>query len=91
MRGLDTVVVRPPGEEEYSDLGYAVLGAALAAAAGRLGAAAGLVRPAAAGLTEVTTRPDPGRRLLAPAMDGGEQPAGGPGRRRADGGWSCTG
>ncbi|MFF1281894.1 serine hydrolase domain-containing protein [Streptomyces sp. NPDC058299] len=34
VRGLDTVAVRPPGEEEYSDLGYAVLGAALAAAGG---------------------------------------------------------
>ncbi|MFF9089418.1 serine hydrolase domain-containing protein [Streptomyces sp. NPDC014991] len=88
VRGLDTVAVRPPGEEEYSNLGYSVLGAALAAAGG-----AGyeelldtyVLRPA--GLTEVTARPHPGRRLLAPGlpgtrrrpwtMDGAILPAGG--------------
>ncbi|MGW4085997.1 serine hydrolase domain-containing protein [Streptomyces sp. NPDC004822] len=36
LAGLDRLVVGPPGErEEYSNLGYAVLGAALTAAAGR--------------------------------------------------------
>ncbi|MGW0146157.1 serine hydrolase domain-containing protein [Streptomyces sp. NPDC003333] len=36
LAGLDRLVVDPPGErEEYSNLGYAVLGAALTAAAGR--------------------------------------------------------
>ncbi|WP_318201801.1 serine hydrolase domain-containing protein [Streptomyces sp. SCL15-4] len=89
VRGLDTVAVRPPGEEEYSNLGYAVLGAALAAA-GRAGYEELLetyvLRPA--GVTEVTARPAPGQRLTAPGlwpgtrrrpwtMDGAILPAGG--------------
>ncbi|MET9447832.1 serine hydrolase domain-containing protein [Streptomyces cinerochromogenes] len=89
VRGLDTLVVRPPGDEEYSNLGYAVLGAALAAAGG-----AGyeelldayVLRPLE--VTEVTARPPAGRRLTAPGllpgtrrrpwtMDGAILPAGG--------------
>ncbi|MFF7368138.1 serine hydrolase domain-containing protein [Streptomyces tricolor] len=89
VRTLDTVAVRPPGEEEYSNLGYAVLGAALAAAGG-----AGyeellethVLRPL--DVTEVTARPAPGQRLAAPGllpgtrrrpwtMDGAILPAGG--------------
>lgn len=89
VRTLDTVTVRPPGEEEYSNLGYAVLGAALAAAGG-----AGyeellqghVLRPL--DVTEVTARPAPGQRLAAPGllpgtrrrpwtMDGAILPAGG--------------
>ncbi|MFJ7148844.1 serine hydrolase domain-containing protein [Streptomyces sp. NPDC100445] len=71
VRGMDTVAVRPPGEEEYSNLGYAVLGAALAAAGG-----AGyeelldtyVLHPAE--LTGVSADPAPGRRLLAPGLAG---------------------
>ncbi|WP_225825094.1 serine hydrolase domain-containing protein [Streptomyces naphthomycinicus] len=89
VRGLDTLVVRPPGDEEYSNLGYAVLGAALSAAGG-----AGyeellrtyVLRPA--DVTEVTAHPPAGRRLTAPGrlpgtrrrpwtMDGAILPAGG--------------
>jgi CubicO group peptidase (beta-lactamase class C family) len=71
---LDALATRPPGrEEEYSNLGYAVLGAALSAAAS--GATyeelvtEHVLRPL--GLTEVTAHPDPGRRLLAPGRFGG--------------------
>ncbi|MCQ9133779.1 beta-lactamase family protein [Streptomyces sp. IBSBF 2807] len=71
---LDTLVGDPPGErEEYSNLGYAVLGAALEAAAS--GASyqelvdAYVLGPL--GVTEVAVRPDPERRLLAPRRFGG--------------------
>nr|WP_237538317.1 serine hydrolase domain-containing protein [Streptomyces sp. SID486] len=89
VRGLDTAVVRPPGDEEYSNLGYAVLGAALAAAGG-----AGyeelldahVLRPS--DVTEVTAHPTAAQRLTAPGllpgtrrrpwtMDGAILPAGG--------------
>ncbi|GGQ80249.1 hypothetical protein Saso_51590 [Streptomyces asoensis] len=69
---LAALAVRPPGrEEEYSNLGYAVLGAALAAASGT--AYEDLVteyvlRPL--DLTEITATPDPNRRLLAPGRAG---------------------
>jgi D-alanyl-D-alanine-carboxypeptidase/D-alanyl-D-alanine-endopeptidase len=80
---------RPPGEEEYSNLGYAVLGAALAAAGGAAYEElldAHVLRPSAVG--EVTARPAPGQRLAAPGvlpgtrrrpwtMDGAILPAGG--------------
>ncbi|MET8805631.1 serine hydrolase domain-containing protein [Streptomyces sp. NPDC004546] len=86
---LDEVVVRPPGErEEYSNLGYAVLGAALAGAAGAPYGellAEHVLRPL--DVHEVSARPEPGRRLLAPGflgrgrrpwtMDGAILPAGG--------------
>ncbi|MEU2062286.1 serine hydrolase domain-containing protein [Streptomyces sp. NPDC013455] len=89
VRGLDALAVRPPGGEEYSNLGYAVLGAALARAGG---AGYGelldthVLRPL--GITEVTVRPPAGRRLTAPGllpgtrrrpwtMDGAILPAGG--------------
>ncbi|MFE7934220.1 serine hydrolase domain-containing protein [Streptomyces sp. NPDC057456] len=86
---LDTLATRPPGrEEEYSNLGYAVLGAALAAAAGTTYeelATAYVLRPL--DVTEMTARPVPARRLPAPGlfgrgrrpwtMDGAMLPAGG--------------
>ncbi|GAA3148497.1 hypothetical protein GCM10010521_39830 [Streptomyces rameus] len=89
VRGLDTVAVRPPGDEEYSNLGYAVLGAALAAAGGAAYEELlddHVLRPS--GVTEVTARPAPGQRLTAPGllpgvrrrpwtMDGAILPAGG--------------
>ncbi|MFJ4583980.1 serine hydrolase domain-containing protein [Streptomyces echinatus] len=89
VRGLDTVAVRPPGAEEYSNLGYAVLGAALAAAGGAAYEElldTHVLRPL--GVTEVTAHPSPGRRLTAPGllpgvrrrpwtMDGAILPAGG--------------
>ncbi|MEU6772814.1 serine hydrolase domain-containing protein [Streptomyces sp. NPDC046759] len=86
---LDEVAVRPPGEEEeYSNFGYAVLGAALVAAAGRPYEellAEHVLRPL--DVHEVSARPDAARRLLAPGlfgrdrrpwtMDGAILPAGG--------------
>lgn len=89
VRGLDTLAVRPPGEEEYSNLGYAVLGAALAAAGGACYEElldAYVLRPLE--VTEVTARPPAERRLTAPGllpgtrrrpwtMDGAILPAGG--------------
>ncbi|MFI2200690.1 serine hydrolase domain-containing protein [Streptomyces sp. NPDC020192] len=86
---LDRVVVRPPGrEEEYSNLGYAVLGAALVAAAGAPYEellAEHVLRPL--DVAEVSVRPDAERRLLAPGwfgrdrrpwtMNGAILPAGG--------------
>ncbi|MFF1544271.1 serine hydrolase domain-containing protein [Streptomyces sp. NPDC058291] len=73
---LDALVTGPPGErEEYSNLGYAVLGAALRAAA--RGASyeevvgEHVLRPL--GVAEVAVRPDPGRRLLAPGRFGGSR------------------
>ncbi|WP_432139062.1 MULTISPECIES: serine hydrolase domain-containing protein [unclassified Streptomyces] len=86
---LDTLVTRPPGEaEEYSNLGYAVLGAALTAVSGTTYeelVTEHVLNPL--GITEVTARPDPARRLTAPGflgrprrpwtMDGAILPAGG--------------
>ncbi|MFI1070842.1 serine hydrolase domain-containing protein [Streptomyces puniciscabiei] len=69
---LDGIVVRPPGQqEEYSNLGYAVLGAALAGAAGAPYEellAEHVLRPL--DVHEVSARPDTGRRLLAPGFLG---------------------
>ncbi|MEH0424560.1 serine hydrolase domain-containing protein [Streptomyces sp. B21-083] len=85
---LDTLVTAPPGTEEYSNLGYAVLGAALTAASGATYeelVTEYVLRPL--DITEMTAHPDPGRRLLAPGplgrprrpwtMDGAILPAGG--------------
>lgn len=87
---LDTLATRPAGTvEEYSNLGYAVLGAALAAASGTTYeelVTAYVLRPL--GITEMTAHPDPGRRLPTPGllgrrprrpwkMDGAILPAGG--------------
>ncbi|OLZ69883.1 serine hydrolase [Streptomyces sp. IMTB 2501] len=86
---LDQVAVRPPGQqEEYSNLGYAVLGAALVSAAGASYEellTEHVLRPL--DVHEVSVRPDPDRRLLAPGlfgrarrpwtMDGAILPAGG--------------
>ncbi|MGQ4331180.1 serine hydrolase domain-containing protein [Streptomyces hayashii] len=73
---LDVLVTGPPGErEEYSNLGYAVLGAALTAAAS--GASyEDLINEYVLGpldVTEVAARPDPRRRLLAPGRFGGQR------------------
>ncbi|MFI9251458.1 serine hydrolase domain-containing protein [Streptomyces sp. NPDC053069] len=72
---LDEVAVRPPGQqEEYSNLGYAVLGAALVSAAGAPYEellAEHVLRPL--DVDEVSVRPDPGRRLLAPGLFGRER------------------
>ncbi|GGU73404.1 hypothetical protein GCM10010260_01380 [Streptomyces filipinensis] len=72
---LDKVTLRPPGQrEEYSNLGYAVLGAALVSAAGTAYEellAEHVLRPLE--VEEVSVRPDPGRRLLAPGLFGGER------------------
>ena len=72
---LGTLATRPPGrEEEYSNFGYAVLGAALTAAAGATYeelVAEYVLRPL--DLTEVTARPEGDRRLLAPGLLGGRR------------------
>lgn len=72
---LGTLATRPPGrEEEYSNLGYAVLGAALEAAAGATYeelVSAYVLDPL--GITEMTAHPVPGRRLLAPGRFGGSR------------------
>ncbi|MFJ8104974.1 serine hydrolase domain-containing protein [Streptomyces sp. NPDC096132] len=73
---LDTLATRPPGrEEEYSNFGYAVLGAALTAAASGMPyeelVAEHVLRPL--DLTEVTAHPDPDRRLRAPGRFGGSR------------------
>ncbi|MFC9290320.1 serine hydrolase [Streptomyces sp. NPDC057052] len=69
---LDTLAGRPPGqEEEYSNLGYAVLGAALTAASGTTYeelVTEYVLRPL--DLTEITANPDPDRRLLPPGLLG---------------------
>ncbi|MFI1001365.1 serine hydrolase domain-containing protein [Streptomyces galbus] len=69
---LDTLARRPPGqEEEYSNLGYAVLGAALTAASGATYeelVTEYVLRPL--DITEITSDPDPGRRLLPPGLLG---------------------
>lgn len=69
---LDTLAVRPPGlSEEYSNFGYAVLGAALTAAAGASYEELlkeFVLEPLE--VREVTAVPDPGRRLLAPGLFG---------------------
>ncbi|MEU6664475.1 serine hydrolase domain-containing protein [Streptomyces sp. NPDC046727] len=89
VRVLDTVAERPPGDEEYSNLGYAVLGAALSAAGGAAYEElldTYVLRPL--DVTEVTAHPAPGQRLTAPGfwpgvrrrpwtMDGAILPAGG--------------
>jgi D-alanyl-D-alanine-carboxypeptidase/D-alanyl-D-alanine-endopeptidase len=86
---LDTLATRPAGEaEEYSNLGYAVLGAALTAASGTTYdelVTEYVLRPL--GITEMTSDPDPARRLPVPGrfgrprrpwkMDGAILPAGG--------------
>ncbi|MER6956467.1 MULTISPECIES: serine hydrolase domain-containing protein [unclassified Streptomyces] len=86
---LATLVTRPPGqEEEYSNFGYALLGAALSAASGAAYeelATAYVLRPL--DIAEMTARPDPARCLQAPGlfgrarrpwtMDGAILPAGG--------------
>ncbi|MFI0261422.1 serine hydrolase domain-containing protein [Streptomyces sp. NPDC017056] len=86
---LDTLATAPPGtSEEYSNLGYAVLGAALAAAAGE--PYERLVRHRVLdplGIEEMTARPPGDRRLAgtgrwgrprsAWTMDGAILPAGG--------------
>ncbi|WP_430379569.1 serine hydrolase domain-containing protein [Streptomyces sp. B1-3] len=86
---LDTLATRPAGTgEEYSNLGYAVLGAALTAASEMTYeelVTAYVLRPL--GITEVAVNPDPGRRLPTPGllgrprrpwtMDGAILPAGG--------------
>ncbi|MFJ1882916.1 serine hydrolase domain-containing protein [Streptomyces sp. NPDC088137] len=72
LQGLDTLATAAPGEtEEYSNLGYAVLGAALVSAAGM---------PyqelmdhyvlAPLGITEVTSAPPPDRRLCSRGLFG---------------------
>ncbi|MET9503627.1 serine hydrolase domain-containing protein [Streptomyces sp. NPDC006622] len=72
---LDTLVRRPPGQgEEYSNLGYAVLGAALTAASGATYeelVTEYVLRPL--DLTEISSNPDPDRRLLPP--DSWDNPA----------------
>ncbi|MEU1303870.1 serine hydrolase domain-containing protein [Streptomyces shenzhenensis] len=86
---LDTLAARPPGQvEEYSNLGYAVLGAALTAACGTTYeelVAEYVLRPL--DITEMTANPDLDKCLLAPGllgrprrpwtMDGAILPAGG--------------
>lgn len=86
---LDTLAVRPPGrQEEYSNLGYALLGAALTAASGTPYeelVTAHVLRPL--DITEMTAHPAPDRCLQAPGrfgsprrpwtMDGAILPAGG--------------
>ncbi|MEH0544063.1 serine hydrolase [Streptomyces sp. B21-105] len=72
---LDTLAVRPPGsEEEYSNFGYAILGAALTAAAGTTYeelASAYVLRPL--DITEMTAQPAPERCLQAPGLFGGSR------------------
>ncbi|SER89935.1 D-alanyl-D-alanine-carboxypeptidase / D-alanyl-D-alanine-endopeptidase [Streptomyces sp. yr375] len=86
---LGSLAERPPGqEEEYSNLGYALLGEALTAACGTTYEEVGaeyVLRPL--DITEMTARPDPDRCLQAPGlfgrprrpwtMDGAILPAGG--------------
>ncbi|MFF3155700.1 serine hydrolase domain-containing protein [Streptomyces sp. NPDC057910] len=89
LRGLDGLAVRAPGAaQEYSNFGYAVLGAALSSAAGL--PYEELLRRyvlAPLGVDEVTARPPADRRLVARGpfgrprrpwtMDGAILPAGG--------------
>lgn len=86
---IDTLLTCLPGRaEEYSNLGYAVLGAALSAASRMTYAelvTEYVLRPL--NITEITANPDPAQRLLAPGflgrprkpwtMDGAILPAGG--------------
>ncbi|GAA3220684.1 serine hydrolase domain-containing protein [Streptomyces thermocoprophilus] len=69
---LTDIAVRPPGgEPEYSNLGYAVLGAALEKAAGlpyEELLSAYVLEPL--GVREIAARPDPALRLLAPGRLG---------------------
>ncbi|MFG2380770.1 serine hydrolase domain-containing protein [Streptomyces avermitilis] len=72
LNRLDAIATRPPGEqEEYSNLGYAILGEALAAAAGTSYeelVTEYVLRPL--DLAEVTAHPDPSRRLPTPGLLG---------------------
>ncbi|WP_435270521.1 serine hydrolase domain-containing protein [Streptomyces sp. 1222.5] len=72
LGGLDGIRVRPPGgEEEYSNLGYAVLGEALSRAAGTSYEevlATHVLRPL--DVREVSARPAAADRLLAPGLFG---------------------
>lgn len=67
LNRLDAIATRPPGQrEEYSNLGYAVLGEALTAAAGTTYeelVTKYVLRPL--DITEVTATPDPDRQLVA--------------------------
>ncbi|WP_331716840.1 serine hydrolase domain-containing protein [Streptomyces sp. 3214.6] len=69
---LDTLATRPPGqEEEYSNLGYAILGEALTVAAGAAYeevVTEYVLRPL--DVAEVTASPDPNRLLAAPGLFG---------------------
>lgn len=73
---LDAIAARPPGrQEEYSNLGYAILGEALATAAGTTYeelVTEYVLRPL--DIAEVTANPDPSRRLPPRGASGG--PAG---------------
>ncbi|MFF4549196.1 serine hydrolase domain-containing protein [Streptomyces sp. NPDC001406] len=73
LNRLDSIAIRPAGqEEEYSNLGYAVLGAALAAATGTSYeelVTEHVLRPL--DVAEVSADPDPARCLLAPGLFGG--------------------
>ncbi|MFE1437988.1 serine hydrolase [Streptomyces sp. NPDC058739] len=77
LGSLDTLTTAAPDErEEYSNLGYAVLGAALTVAAGtgyEQLLATHVLEPL--GVSEVTARPGPGQRLAAPGLFGGERRA----------------
>ncbi|MCX5263223.1 serine hydrolase domain-containing protein [Streptomyces sp. NBC_00199] len=72
---LDTLAVGPPGSgEEYSNFGYAILGAALSAAAGTTYeelATAYVLRPL--DIAEMTAHPAPERCLQAPGLFGGSR------------------
>ncbi|MFI2371926.1 serine hydrolase domain-containing protein [Streptomyces sp. NPDC018833] len=72
LRRLDEIALRPPGAgEEYSNLGYAVLGAALEAAGG--GTYEDLLREyvlAPLGVGDVTARPPAERSLTARGLFG---------------------
>jgi D-alanyl-D-alanine-carboxypeptidase/D-alanyl-D-alanine-endopeptidase len=72
LRGLDTLTTTAPGHtEEYSNLGYAILGAALTSAAGM--SYQDLLNHyvlAPLDITEVTSTPPPGRRLHSRGLFG---------------------
>ncbi|MFJ1602512.1 serine hydrolase domain-containing protein [Streptomyces sp. NPDC088253] len=72
LNRLDTLATRPPGhEEEYSNLGYAILGEALTAASGTTYeelVTEYVLRPL--DIVEVTARPDPSRLLATPGLLG---------------------
>ncbi|MFF3940441.1 serine hydrolase domain-containing protein [Streptomyces phaeofaciens] len=72
LHRLDALQIGPPGrEEEYSNLGYAILGAALSAASDTSYeelVTKYVLRPLE--ITEVTARPDPSRLLATPGLLG---------------------